>query len=90
MPPRTKVTPEEIEAREKRALEWAEFRQTYKFTQTMLADTLKSIDVRKTGKCKGISRRTVQQIEGALISPHAHTLELFAELKSRHEKNKEK
>ena len=87
---RVNITPEEVEEREKRAVEWSTFRMERGFTQTLLANTLKSIDTRKTGKRIGISRRTVQQIEGGLISPHQHTLELFAELKSRHEKNKEK
>ena len=85
---RAKVTPEDIEARDRRAIEWSEFRLSHGFTQSMLADTLRSIDTRQGGKCKGISRRTVQQIEAGMISPHKHTLDLFADLKSRHIKNK--
>lgn len=86
--PRKTITPEEVEAREKRAVEWSEFRISRGFTQAMLADTLRAIDTRTTGKCKGISRRTIQQIEGGVISPHQHTLDLFNELKSRHQRNK--
>jgi transcriptional regulator with XRE-family HTH domain len=79
------VSGEEQKERAKRAKEWSSFRESRGFTQKMLADTLKAIDTEKGRKCVGVSRRTIQQIEGGIISPHAHTLALFAELKSRHE-----
>jgi hypothetical protein len=88
MPKRKTVTPEEVAKRESIALEFSTFRENYKFTQKMLAETLKSIDTDKSRKCPGISRRTIQMIEGGVVTPHDHTLKLFSELKARHEKNK--
>ena len=82
------ITEEDRDIRIKRAQEWQDFREKYKFSQKMLADTLKSIDVEKPGKRPGVSRRTIQAIEAALITPHQHTLDLFNELKSRHERNR--
>ena len=84
---RSEVTEEEKKIRIDRAKEWAEFRLKFGFTQKQLSDTLTAIDTVNPGKCPGVSRRTVQQIEAALIKPHAHTLELFNELKKRHENN---
>ena len=88
--PRNKPTEDELKERIARAQEWGQFREKYKFTQKMLADTLKSIDTDKTGKCPGVSRRTIQMVEAGLIKPHQHTIDLFAELKRRHESNKDR
>ena len=71
--PRPKPTEEDLVIREKRAKEWIEFRREYIFTQKKLADVL------------GISRRSVQFIEGAEVTPLASTLTKFNALKARYE-----
>ena len=71
------VPVESAKVRKERANEWKRFRQDYLFTQRRLAGIV------------GISRRTIQQIEGAKITPHNDTLRLFAAFKKRHEENAE-
>ena len=89
--PKSEPTQEELKQRTERALEWASFRLQYNFTQKMLAQTLTAIDTDKTGRRRGVSRRTIQQIEGrAMAKPHDRTLALFAELKKRYAQNKGK
>jgi DNA-binding XRE family transcriptional regulator len=58
-----------------RRSEWIEFRRKYLFTQKRLAEVL------------GISRRTVQMIEGERVErPHPDTLRAFLTLKIKHER----
>jgi DNA-binding XRE family transcriptional regulator len=64
-------------SRMKRADEWKQFRGQFLFTQRRLADIV------------GISRRTIQQVEGAKITPHPDTLLLFEAFKMKHEANAE-
>jgi DNA-binding XRE family transcriptional regulator len=68
---------EELEVRKKRAEDWKSFRKENLFTQRRLAETL------------GVSRRTIQQIEGAYITPHQDTLRLFAAFQKKYDTNKD-
>lgn len=74
--PRRKPTPEDIEQRRIRAKQWVDFRFKYLFTQAKLADIL------------DISRRTIQMIEGGLVTPHPRTLCLFDALVARQKSGK--
>ena len=73
---RPKATPQDIRERKVRARVWREFRRIHLFTQSRLAETV------------GISRRTVQQIEGGRITPYAETLRLFEVIKKKHERKR--
>jgi DNA-binding XRE family transcriptional regulator len=75
--PQSKLFSEDRRQRKERAQDWKLFRKNNLFTQRRLADTL------------GISRRTIQQIEGAYITPHPQTLRRFEVFKRRHETNAE-
>jgi DNA-binding XRE family transcriptional regulator len=74
--PKPPPTPDDLKERKKRASEWKMFRRRHLFTQRRLADTV------------GISRRTVQQVENAHITPHLSTLVLFEKLKRKHAREK--
>jgi DNA-binding XRE family transcriptional regulator len=63
--------------RKARADDWRYFRTKNMLTQRRLADIL------------GISRRTVQQIEGGHIDPHSKTLRLFEAFKRKYDINAE-
>jgi DNA-binding XRE family transcriptional regulator len=70
---RPKPDEEDLRERKLRQIEWREFRRNYLFTQTKLAGIL------------GISRRTVQKIEAAQVTPYAETLRRFKTLQAKHE-----
>lgn len=57
---------QDLQDRTKRAEEWRSFRKNNLITQKKLSDIL------------GISRRTIQQIEAGIITPHNSTLRIFA------------
>ena len=71
--PRPKASEKDLERREVRRGEWSSFRTQYLLTQKRLAEVL------------GISRRTIQMIEGGKITPRANTLRKFLVLKSKYE-----
>jgi DNA-binding XRE family transcriptional regulator len=71
--PKPKPTDEDLEQREVRKREWLAFRKEFLFTQVKLADVL------------GISRRSVQLVESAKVTPLAQTLRAFNALKSRYD-----
>jgi DNA-binding XRE family transcriptional regulator len=82
--PKSKAKPQpEIETedqrlrklRKKRAEDWVIFRRNNLFTQKRLAAVI------------GVSRRTVQQIEGGHVEPHPQTLRRFAVFKKKCEAN---
>jgi DNA-binding XRE family transcriptional regulator len=56
---------DELQLREVRASEWKLFRRDNLFTQRRLAEIV------------GVSRRTIQLVEGAHITPHPQTLRRF-------------
>lgn len=62
--------------RNRRAKEWREFRKENLMTQQMLADTI------------GISRRTVQMVETAGVTPHAGVLSRFKTLQQKYAREK--
>ena len=64
--PRTKPENEEQRQRRRRAAHWKLFRKNNLLTQKKLAEVV------------GISRRTVQLIEGGYITPQMQTLRRFA------------
>jgi DNA-binding XRE family transcriptional regulator len=72
-----KLTGEEKRERRERSDEWRRFRRDHLFTQ------------KKLGEIIGVSRRTIQEIEAARISPHAETLRVFAVFKRQYEANVE-
>jgi DNA-binding XRE family transcriptional regulator len=63
-PPQTDEE-EELRQRDKRANDWKLFRRNNLFTQRRLAEII------------GVSRRTIQLVEGAYITPHPQTLRRF-------------
>ena len=74
--PRPKMTPAQRRAaneRRERADEWKMFRLNHQFTQRKLASSAH------------ISRRTIQQIENAKITPRRSTLRIFSTFKQKHE-----
>jgi DNA-binding XRE family transcriptional regulator len=71
--PRPKPTSRDISDRKVRATEWKEFRRDYLFTQKRLADIV------------GVSRRTIQKIEAAIVTPHPDTLRLFRAIQKKYE-----
>lgn len=73
--PRLKPTVGDLKERKQRALDWKLFRKDHFFTQRRLASYL------------GISRRTIQQVEAAKITPHPGTLSLFSIFREKHERN---
>lgn len=75
--PRPKPTADDLKERKTRAKEWRTFRRSFKVTQRKLEDIL------------GISRRTIQMVEAAKISPHAATLTKFEITKNRYESGQE-
>jgi DNA-binding XRE family transcriptional regulator len=79
---RPKPNTDDLKKRKKRAAEWKQFRKNFLFTQKKLADTM-------ADSVGAISRRTIQQIEAAKITPHPSTLRLFAIFKKKHESNAE-
>ena len=56
-----------------RAVLWQQFRTDNKLSQRFLAEII------------GVSRRTVQQIEAALVVPHRGTLKAFKDLQEKYE-----
>lgn len=72
---RPKPTPRDLKERKQRALLWKGFRRDNLFTQGKLAQVLR------------ISRRTVQQIEAARVTPHPGTIRVFAVLKRKYDAN---
>jgi DNA-binding XRE family transcriptional regulator len=74
---RAKPTAEDIDERRARAQLWKLFRKDNLFTQIKLAKVLR------------LSRRTVQQIEGAKVTPHPETIRVFASLKRKYDANSE-
>lgn len=66
------------EVRERRADEWRLFRRNHLFTQRHLADIT------------GISRRTLQLIEAARITPQPTTLRKFMLYKVKCERNRDR
>ncbi len=69
-----KVSEGEKAERKLRAEEWKRFRQTSLITQRKLAERL------------GLSRRTIQQIEAAQVTPHISTLRRFDSFRQLHER----
>lgn len=89
--PRPKPTEADKEQRKIRARQWVDFRFNNLFTQKKLAEALKAIDIEKPGQKRlGVSRRTVQQVEAGLITPHPHTLKLFEKLVASYQPKKGK
>lgn len=74
--PRPKPTEEDLEERQARKQEWLKFRKEYLFTQVKLAEIL------------GISRRSVQNIEGCIRTPLPSTLRKFLALKAKYNDGK--
>ena len=72
---RAKPNEADLKQREETAQNWKLFRQNNFLTQRRLASIL------------GISRRTVQQIEGAYITPHPDTLHGFIVLRKKYDRN---
>jgi len=56
-----------------RAVLWQQFRTDNKLSQRFLAELI------------GISRRTIQKIEAALVIPHRGTIKAFEELQKKYE-----
>ena len=73
-----KANSEDRKRRKERAEEWRQFRREHLFTQKRLADVI-------SHSVGNISRRTIQQIEAARITPHPDTLRLFAAFKKKYE-----
>jgi len=69
------LSSDELKRREKLAMEWKLFRRNNLFTQKKLAEVM------------GVSRRTIQQIEGARVTPHPDTVREFLKLKSKYDLN---
>jgi DNA-binding XRE family transcriptional regulator len=72
--PRPKAEPTgavDLRQRKKRANDWKLFRRNNFFTQKQLAEVI------------GVSRRTIQQVEGAHITPRDLTLRRFAVFKQK-------
>jgi hypothetical protein len=65
---------EALKEREERAEVWKQFMADHLFTEKRLAETV------------GVSRRTVQMVKAALVSPHKDTLRLFDQLKAKYDK----
>jgi DNA-binding XRE family transcriptional regulator len=59
--------------RRMRAQEWKLFRKNNLLTQRRLAENL------------NVSRRTIQQIEGGYINPHAETLRRFTTYRAKYD-----
>jgi len=66
---------EPLEIREQRGEDWKIFRKNSLLTQRQLA------------KQVGISRRTIQLVEGGYITPHHKTLRRFLLFKSKYDGN---
>jgi len=73
---RPKPTEEDLEERQVRRREWIRFRKDNLLTQVKLAEVL------------GISRRTVQFVESAELTPLQSTLRRFRTLKAKYEDGK--
>jgi DNA-binding XRE family transcriptional regulator len=73
--PQPKPGNEDLKMRNKRAQDWKMFRRNNMFTQKRLAEII------------GISRRTLQKIEGGHIIPHPTTLRKFASFKRKYDVN---
>jgi DNA-binding XRE family transcriptional regulator len=67
--------PENQRQRNQRAEDWKMFRSNNLLTQKRLAAII------------GVSRRTIQQIEGGYITPQTLTLKRFAILRSKYDAN---
>ena len=74
--PRPKPTEEDLLERRTRREEWLKFRKDNLFTQVKLAEILE------------ISRRTVQFIEAAELTPLMSTLRKFRALKAKYDAEK--
>ena len=74
--PRPKPTEDDLVERETRRKEWTRFRKDNLFTQVKLAEILE------------ISRRTVQFIEAAELTPLMSTLRKFRALKAKYDAEK--
>ena len=74
--PRPKPTEEDLLERRTRREEWLKFRKDNLFTQVKLAEILE------------ISRRTVQFIEAAELTPLMSTLRKFLALKAKYDAEK--
>lgn len=68
---------ESLKQRQKRASDWKRFRRNNLFTQKRLAEII------------GVSRRTIQQIEGGHITPQPLTLSRFAVFRKKYDHNAE-
>jgi len=71
---RSKPSARDLKDRKNRAHMWKEFRRTFLFTQKRLGDIVH------------ISRRTVQQIEAAKVTPNPDTLRRFLIIKKKFER----
>jgi DNA-binding XRE family transcriptional regulator len=71
--PRPKPTSRALYERKDRAQEWKVFRRNNLLTQKRLAHIM------------GVSRRTIQLVEGAYITPHPKTLRLFSQFKNKYD-----
>lgn len=74
--PRRKPDEDDLKARVVLAAEMVAFRKDNLFTQKKLADIL------------GLSRRTIQMAEAALISPHPATMQAWNNLKHKYREAK--
>jgi DNA-binding XRE family transcriptional regulator len=69
--PRRKPTDDDLKGREVLAQEFIDFRKEFLFNQKQLAERLE------------ISRRTIQMIEAAKVSPHPGTIRSFRTFKAK-------
>lgn len=74
--PRQKPTDDDLDEREQRAKEWKEFKKTNLFTEVRLAEIL------------GISRRTVQMVLAARVTPQPGTIRKWNTLTAKYKRNK--
>lgn len=70
---RKKPTEDDLKEREERALDFRKFMKSYLFTEIKLAEVL------------DISRRTVQMIKAARVTPQPSTLKKWIALKKKYE-----
>ena len=73
--PRPKATSEDLERRKETAQDWKLFRKNNFFTQRRLAEII------------GISRRTVQLVEGEYVTPHMETMHRFMVFRKKYDRS---
>lgn len=74
--PRQKPSEDDLDDREKRAAEWKKFKKDNLFTEVRLAEIL------------GVSRRTVQMVLAARVTPQPGTIRKWNALTLKYRRNK--